>query len=310
MADKESTRVAYGKTLAKIGSQYPDLVVLDADLSCSTQTQYFAKEYPERFFNVGVAEQDLIGTAAGLALGGKIPFASSFAMFATGRAFEIVRNSVAYPNLNVKIAATHAGVTVGEDGASHQTVADVAIMRALPNMRVVVPGDPTEAAQAVEVLAQEPGPFYLRLMRSKIPYLYDENYKFQVGKASILRQGKDGALVGMGGMVSECLAAATTLEKDGIQMTVVNMSTIKPLDEDCLLQIAAEVPFIMTVEEHSVIGGLGGAVCECLAEKAKIPVYRKGLNDVFGQSGASEALLDHYGLTAPHIVAAVKDKMK
>ncbi|OGP12866.1 MAG: transketolase [Deltaproteobacteria bacterium RIFCSPLOWO2_02_FULL_50_16] len=306
MADKESTRVAYGKALVTLGEKNPDVVVLDADLSCSTQTHFFAKKFPHRFFNVGVSEQDLMGTAAGLALGGKTVFASSFAMFATGRAFEIVRNSIAYPHLHVIVAASHAGVTVGEDGASHQAVVDVALMRALPHMRVVVPGDPLEAQQMVRTLAEEEGPFYLRLMRSKIPYIYDETYKFQLGKASVLKRGKDGALVAMGGMVSECLEAARSLAKDGISLSVVNMSTIKPLDEECLLALASEVPFVMTVEEHSIIGGLGGAVCECLAAKARIPVYRKGLNDVFGQSGTAEGLLEHYGLTAASIQETVK----
>ena len=310
MAEKEATRVAYGKALVRLGKTHPEIVVLDADLSCSTQTNFFAKEFPERFFNVGVAEQDLMGTAAGLALGGKTAFASSFAMFATGRAYEIVRNSIAYPNLNVKIAATHAGITVGEDGASHQTVGDVSRMRTVPNMRVVVPGDPLEAEQMVETLVETPGPFYLRLMRSKIPYILGPNYRFRLGKAHVLRKGKDGALVAMGATVSECLQAAQNLEQAGIQMTVVNMSTIKPLDRDCLYELAETVPFVMTVEEHSIIGGLGGAVCECLAEIGKIPVYRKGISDVFGQSGTAEGLMEHYGLTAPSIQAAVRERLK
>lgn len=295
-SDKIATRDAYGKALAELGAKDPRVVVLDADLSGSTKTAVFAKAFPERFFNMGVAEQDLMGTAAGFALAGKIPFASTFAMFATGRAFEIVRNSIAYPHLPVRICASHAGLTVGEDGASHQTIADIAIMRVLPGMTVIVPADATETSQLIPAIVDIPGPVYVRLSRAAFPVLFGSDYQFKVGKAHRFTQGKDIALVACGLMVGQCLAAAKILETQGIQASVVNMSTIKPLDETMLLQLAEEVGHIVTVEEHSILGGLGSAVAECLAEKHPVRVHRVGVRDEFGQSGPAEALLKHYRL--------------
>ncbi|HCU24200.1 MAG TPA: transketolase [Deltaproteobacteria bacterium] len=294
--DKIATRDAYGKALIEVGKDYPQVVVLDADLSCSTKTIGFAKAFPERFFNMGVSEQDMMGTAAGLALSGKIPFASTFAMFAVGRAFEIVRNSIVYPHLPVKICATHAGLTVGEDGASHQTIADIAVMRVLPGMTVIVPADAVETQQVIHQIIEWPGPVYVRLSRAASPVFLGSDYRFQIGKAAELRSGKDIAIVACGLMVSHALQAADLLEKQGIHATVVNMATIKPLDAELLHKLAREIGILMTVEEHSVLGGLGSAVAECLAEDSHALVHRYGVMDQFGQSGPAEALLKHYQL--------------
>jgi Transketolase, C-terminal subunit len=294
--DKIATRDAYGKALAELGAEDPRIVVLDADLSGSTKTAVFAKAFPERFFNMGVSEQDMMGTAAGFALAGKIPFASTFAMFATGRAFEIVRNSIAYPHLPVRICASHAGLTVGEDGASHQTVADIALMRVLPGMTVIVPADATETRQVIRKIVDLPGPVYVRLSRAAFPVIFGEDYRFEVGKGHRLCEGKDVALVACGLLVAHCLEAAKILETQGVRTTVVNMSTVKPLDETLLLQVAKECGKIVTVEEHSILGGLGGAVAEFLAEKHPVKVHRVGVRDEFGQSGPAEALLKHYRL--------------
>lgn len=296
MAEKIATREAYGRALVELGKANSRIVVLDADLSCSTKTGYFAKEFPDRFFNMGVSEQDMMGTAAGLALTNKIPFASSFAMFATGRAFEIVRNSIAYPHLNVKICATHAGLTVGEDGASHQALVDITVMRALPGMTVLVPADATETRQMIHAVADEEGPVYVRLSRSGSPVILGDEYQFEIGKARVLREGKDIGIIACGLMVSHSLEAANLLESQGIQASVVNMSTVKPLDEATLNEIAQKTGRIMTVEEHSIIGGLGSAVAEFLAQEGKVAVHRVGVRDQFGQSGSAQALLKHYKL--------------
>ena len=291
-----ATRDAYGKTLAELGEKNPRIVVLDADLSCSTKTQIFAQKFPERFFNMGVAEQDMMGTAAGLALAGKIPFASTFAVFATGRAWEVVRNSIAYPKLNVKICASHAGLTVGEDGASHQAIADVAVMRAIPNMTVLVPADGPETEAMIRKIVDHPGPVYVRLGRAKVPVIYEGGCDFSIGKGQVLREGKDFAIVATGLMVAYALQVAKNLSKQGIEATVVNMSTIKPIDEALLKQLAQKFPLLVTVEEHSIIGGLGSAVAETLSEVQPVKIKRIGVRDQFGQSGTYQDVLHYYQL--------------
>jgi len=301
--EKQATRDAYGKALVELGHRYQDLVVLDADLSKSTKTAEFAQTFPHRFINAGIAEQNMMGMAAGLAASGKIAFASSFAIFAAGRAFEIVRNSLAYANLNVKICATHAGLTVGEDGGSHQSVEDIAIMRCIPNMTVVVPADGTTTRKAVEAVYHRPGPVYLRLGRPAVPVLYDDSMDFQIGKGVELRQGRDATLIGCGIMVAKCLEAADRLQAEGIQVSVVDMHTVKPLDRELIEIKARETGAILTVEEHSILGGLGGAVCEAVCELFPVPVVRMGINDLFGQSGTPDELLEYYGLSVAGIVA-------
>jgi transketolase len=303
---KIATRDAYGRTLVELGRENPDIVVLDADLSKSTKTVEFYKEFPHRFFNMGIAEQNLMGTAAGLAAAGKIPFVSTFAIFAAGRAFEQVRNTIVYPWLPVKIAATHAGVTVGEDGGSHQSIEDIALMRVLPGMRVLVPADAEETAQAIKTAAASPGPFYIRLGRAGVPQIYDSGYRFELGKASVLRQGDDAAVLACGVLVAKALQAAETLADQGIQVTVINISTIKPLDVKSVVEAARQTKAVVTAEEHSVIGGLGGAVAEVLGEHCPVPLERLGVEDTFGESGLPEELLEKYGLTAGGIVAKVE----
>lgn len=305
-----ATRDAYGKALVKLGAQNTNVVVLDADLSKSTKTHDFKKNYPERFFNMGIAEQNLMGTAAGLAASGKVAFASTFAVFATGRAFEQIRNSIAYNKLNVKIAATHAGLTVGEDGASHQSIADMAVMRALPNMTVIVPADGIEAEKAVLYAAEMDGPVYIRLGRSAVPVLYDEEYRFQAGKASVLQAGKDVTIMACGIMVAEALKAAEELAGEGISAGVINISTIKPLDTAAIVKAAKETGAVVTAEEHSIIGGLGSAVAEALAENTPVPLVRVGVQDTFGESGKPQELLEKYGLTAASIKEAVRKVLK
>ena len=303
--EKKSTRVAYGEALVKLGKVNKDVVVLEADLSKSTMTAYFKKEFPERHINVGIAEADMIGTAAGIATTGKIPFASTFAHFAAGRAFDQVRNSVAYPHLNVKICPTHAGVSLGEDGGSHQSVEDVALMRAIPGMVVLSPADAVETEKMVFAVAEYNGPVYVRLGRLNIPVLFDENYKFEIGKAATLREGNDVAILATGLMVSEALEAAKLLEEKGIKARVVNVSTIKPLDTETVLKAAKECKFIVTSEEHSVIGGLGSAVSEYLSEVHPAKVVKHGIQDVFGQSADGETMLTNYGLRAKDIAEIV-----
>ncbi|MEW6621875.1 MAG: transketolase family protein [Bacillota bacterium] len=301
---KIATRDAYGKTLVELGKKFDNLVVLDADLSKSTKTALFKEAYPNRFFNVGIAEQNLICAAAGLSLGGKVPFASTFAMFASGRGFEQIRNSVCYPRLNVKIAVTHAGITVGEDGASHQANEDVACMRAIPNMSVLVPADAVETEQIVEAAYHYDGPVYIRLGRLAVPVIYDESYKFQWGRASRLKEGRDASIIAIGLMVSKAIEAAELLAEEGIKVSVYNMSTVKPLDVQAIEE-AAENGCIVTAEEHVLIGGLGSAVAEVLGERCPVPLERVGLKDTFGESGKPDELLKKYGLTAGDIAAAV-----
>lgn len=302
-----ATRDAYGEALKELGKTNKDVVVLDADLSGSTKTAVFKKEHPERFINVGIAEQNLIGTAAGLAASGKIPFASSFAMFAAGRAFEIIRNSVAYPKLNVKIAATHAGLTVGEDGASHQALEDISIMRTIPNMVVISPADGVEAKAAVLAAAEYDGPVYIRLGRSKVPTIFNEDsYKFEIGKAVELSDGKDVTIIANGIMVSKALEAKEELSKEGIDARVINIHTIKPIDSEIIIKAAKETGAIVTVEEHNIIGGLGSAVSEVLVENTPVPLERVGVKDTFGESGNGDDLLKKYGLTKENIVETAK----
>lgn len=303
---KVATRDAYGNALAKIGAENKDIVVLDADLSKSTKTVNFAKEFPERFFNIGIAEQNLIGTAAGLAAGGKIPFASTFAVFATGRAFEQIRNTVCYPKLNVKIAASHAGLTVGEDGGSHQAIEDIAIMRSLPNMTVLVPADGIETEAVVRAAVDYKGPVYIRLGRPNVPVIMPENYEFQIGKAVRLRDGKDITIIATGIMVSMALEAAEVLAEEGLEVRVVNMASIKPIDTEEVIRAAKETGAIITAEEHNIIGGLGSAVAEVIVENHPVPMARVGVKDVFGESGTPNDLLEKYELTSKALVQEVK----
>ncbi len=306
MAEKMATRQAYGDTLTALGAKDENIVVLDADLSGSTMTKMFAKEFPERFFNVGIAEQNLYGIAAGLAISGKTVFASTFAMFAAGRAFEIIRNSIGYTHANVKICATHAGVTVGEDGGSHQAIEDMALMRSIPGMTVVNPSDGVSAARLVEEAAEIQGPVYVRLGRAAVPILYGEDAKIQIGKAVTLRDGTDFTIIATGVMVSEALAAAELLAQQGLSVRVLDMHTIKPIDEDAIVKAAKETKGIVSAEEHTVLGGLGGAVAEVLAKKHPAPMEFVGIQDVFGQSGKPDELLAAYNLTAKDIVQAVE----
>ncbi|MCX7885395.1 MAG: transketolase family protein [Caloramator sp.] len=302
-----ATREAYGKALVELGKENKDVVVLDADLSKSTKTADFAKAYPDRFFNIGIAEGDLMATAAGLSTCGKIPFASTFAIFASGRAFEQIRNSICYPELNVKIAATHAGLTVGEDGASHQSIEDLAIMRAIPNMTVICPCDDVETMAAIKEAAAMKGPVYIRLGRSAVPTLNNEkDYKFEIGKAVTLKEGEDVTIFATGIMVNEALKASEVLKEQGINAQVINIHTIKPIDEEAVIKAAKKTGAVVTCEEHNVIGGLGSAVCEVLSEYCPVPVKRVGVMDMFGESGKPAELLKEYGLTAENIVEAAK----
>ncbi|MEG6523070.1 transketolase family protein [Desulfotomaculum sp. 1211_IL3151] len=306
MTKKIATRDAYGQELVRLGAENKDIVVLDADLSKSTKTHDFMKNYPERFFNMGIAEANMMATAAGLAAVGKIPFASTFAMFATGRAFEQIRNSICYTKLNVKIAATHAGVTVGEDGGSHQSIEDIAIMRALPGMTVFVPADAVETAAAIRAAAEIKGPVYIRLGRSGVPVIHGENFKFIPGEAVTLKEGTDVALIATGIMVPAALEAAKKLADQHINAMVVDIHTIKPLDIVAVVEAARKCGAVVTAEEHSIIGGLGSAVAETLAEHYPVPLQRVGVRDTFGESGKPEELLGHFGLTADNIAAAAQ----
>ncbi|SPF55953.1 transketolase, C-terminal subunit [Candidatus Desulfosporosinus infrequens] len=307
MADKVATRDAYGKALLVLGAENPKVVVLDADLSKSTKTADFGKKYPERFFNMGIAESNLLGTAAGLAAAGKIPFASTFAIFAVGRAFEQIRNSIAYPKLNVKIAATHAGITVGEDGGSHQAIEDVAIMRAVPNMVVLVPADGEETRQVILAAAKYNGPVYIRMGRLEVPLLFGSDYSFEIGKANVLKEGTDVAIMANGVMVSMALEAAELLAAEGISVSVVNVASVKPLDEETIVRVAKQTKAIVTAEEHNIIGGLGSAIAEVLGEKQPTPMVRVGIKDTFGESGRPQELLEKYGLTKADLVNAVRE---
>ncbi|MDI6692673.1 MAG: transketolase C-terminal domain-containing protein [Anaerosomatales bacterium] len=306
MSEKRATREAYGPTLVELVREGFDVVVVEADLSKSTTTAKFAAAYPDRFFNTGVAEQNMIGTAAGLAAAGKVAFTGSFAVFATGRAYDQIRNTLCYSKLDVKIAPTHAGITVGPDGGSHQMLEDIALMRVLPGMRVLVPADAHAAASAIRLAASTPGPFYVRLGRAAVPVLYPDGVEVGVGKATVLREGTDVTIAACGVMVAEALAAADTLAHDGISAEVIDVFSIKPLDEDTLLASALKTGAVVTAEEHSVIGGLGSAVAELLSERAPARMRRVGVRDSFGTSGEPAELMAHYGLTSEHIADAAR----
>ena len=306
MADKIATREAYGNALAELGEKY-DFVVLDADLAAATKTGTFKKKFPERFFDCGIAEGNMMSVAAGIATTGKPVFASSFAMFAAGRAFEQIRNSIGYPHLNVKIGATHAGITVGEDGATHQCLEDIALMRTIPGMTIINPADAVEARAAVEAALNINGPVYLRFGRMAVPVINQADAKFEVGKGVQMADGKDVTIVATGIMVNMALEAAKTLEAEGISARVINIHTIKPLDKEIVLKAAKETGAIVTAEEHNIIGGLGSAVAEAVCEACPVPVVRVGTNDVYGHSGKVPPLLEMYGLTPANIVAKAKE---
>ncbi len=304
--DKKATREGYGDGLVALAEVRPDLVVLDADLAAATKTSIFKKAYPEKHFECGIAEQNMMGIAAGIASTGKLVFASSFAMFATGRAFEIVRNAICYPNLNVKIGGTHGGISVGEDGATHQCNEDIALMRAIPGMTVINPADYIEAKAAVLAMAEHVGPAYLRFGRLAIPVYNSPDYKFEVGKGITLKDGKDITIIATGLMVAEAIEAGKALAEQGIDARVINIHTIKPIDREIIIKAARETGKIVTVEEHSVIGGLGSAVGDVVLEEYPVPVVKIGIQDVFGHSGAAKDLLVEFGLTAENIVHTVK----
>lgn len=307
---KIATRDGYGNALAELGREHEDVVVLDADLAAATKTGVFKKEFPERFIDCGIAEENMMGVAAGLAAAGKVPFASSFAMFAAGRAFEQVRNSIGYPHLNVKIGASHAGISVGEDGATHQCNEDIALMRTIPGMVIINPSDAVEARAAVRAAYEIDGPVYMRFGRLAVPVINDRtDYKFEVGKGIVLREGKDVAIIATGLCVNSALEAAEKLAEEGIQAKVINMHTIKPLDEDLVVEAAKETGKVVTVEEHSVIGGLGSAVCDVLCEKLPTSVLKIGVNDVFGESGPAVKLLEKYRLDGQGVYEQIKDFM-
>ena len=308
MGERKSIRAQYGKTLVELGKINKNIVVLDADLSCSTQTAVFAKEFPERFFNMGIAEQDMMATAAGLAATGKIPFASTFSMFASGRAWDQVRNSICYPRFDVKIVATHGGITVGEDGASHQALEDVSIMRSIPNMTVIVPADCTETEEVIRFAAVYNGPMFIRLARTNVPDVFEKGkYKFDLNKAVVVREGTDVTLVTNGETLAEVIEAAENLNKKGISAEIIHAPVVKPLDSSTIIKSAAKTKKVITVENHSVIGGLGSAVCEALSENQPVRVLRIGINDEFGQSGEQRELMDFYGLTAEKLTEKIAD---
>jgi len=307
MANKIATRESYGNALKELGEEFPNLVVLDADLAAATKTGIFKKAYPDRHIDCGIAECNMVSIAAGLSTVGKIPFVSSFAMFAAGRAFEQVRNSVGYPHLNVKIGATHAGITVGEDGASHQCNEDIALMRTIPGMVVMCPADDVEAKAAVRAALEYNGPVYIRFGRAAVPVINDRpDYSFEIGKGTIVREGSDVTIVATGICVDSALGAAESLAADGISAEVINICTIKPLDEELILNSAKKTGKVVTVEEHTVIGGLGSAVCDCLCANYPVPVRKLGMQDVFGESGSAAALVEKYGLDAKGVYTSVK----
>lgn len=302
---KIATRQSYGEMLEQLGEENRNIVVLDADLSTATKTEIFAKKFEDRFFDMGIAEQDMIGTAAGFATCGKIPFASTFAVFAAGRAYDQIRNSVCYPNLNVKICATHAGITVGEDGATHQMLEDIAMMRTLPNLKVFSPSDDIETKFIIKEISKLNGPCYVRLSRLATPVIYDENEKFEIGKAKQIGKGQDATIFATGVCVSESLKAKEELEKQGIYVRVVDIHTIKPIDKDTIIKCAKETKKLITVEDHNIIGGLGSAICEVLAEEFPAKVTRLGINDTFGKSGNAVELMKYFGIDSEAIIKAV-----
>ena len=303
--EKIATREAYGNALAKIGEN-KDVVVLDADLSGSTKSAVFAKKYPERFFNLGISEQDLVGTAAGLAISGKIPFASSFAVFISGRAYDQVRVSVAYSNINVRLVGSHAGLMTGEDGATHQALEDIALMRALPNMTVIQPADAIETEKTVVALINYKGPVYLRTSRSGVPVIFDENYKFEIGKGVLLNNGTDVTIIATGSLVHEAIEAVKVLEKKSISARLINIHTIKPIDKDIIIKAAKETKAIVSCEDHSIIGGLGSAISEVLTQEQPCIMEMIAVKDKFGESASPKELYEKYGLTAEHIVMATE----
>lgn len=301
-----ATRDSYGATLVELGAEHENLVVMDADLAAATKTAAFKKAYPDRFFDAGIAEGNMVCVAAGLAATGKVVFASTFAMFAAGRAFEQIRNSIGYPHLNVKIAASHAGISVGEDGASHQCCEDIGVMRTIPGMTIINPADDVEARAAVRAAFELDGPVYLRLGRLAVPTVLDSSYKFTIGKGVQLTQGSDVTIIATGLMVKEALEAQELLANDNISARVINMATIKPIDREIIVKAARETGCIVTAEEHNIIGGLGSAVAEVICEECPVPVLRVGVNDIFGRSGPAKELLNVYGLNAANIVAKAK----
>jgi transketolase len=304
------TRNVYGEVLAELGETYKNIVVLNADLSGSTKTELFHKKFPHRFFNMGIAEQDMIGTAAGLATTGKIPFVSTFAIFAVGKPWEQIRQSITNPNLNVKIVATHAGITVGEDGASHQSIEDIGLMRILPNMTVIVPADGVETRKALKEIVDYQGPVYMRLSRMRFPVIFDESYEFKISKGSVISKGTDVTIFATGLMVSQSLQAIEKLEDEGISTQLINISTIKPIDQELIIEAAKTTGAVVTAEEHSIIGGLGSAVAEVLSENCPTPIKRIGVKDLPGTSGNPAELLDRYQLNPQHIISAVKEVLQ
>lgn len=309
MNDKKiATRQSYGETLVKLGKENKDIVVLDADLASATKTNLFAKEYPDRFLDMGIAEANMLGTAAGLATCGKIPYASTFAVFAAGRGYDQIRNSICYPNLNVKICATHAGITVGEDGATHQMLEDISLMRGLPNMTVISPSDDIQTKWVIEEISKVKGPVYVRLARLATPVLYEENQKFEIGKAIQIGEGTEGTVFATGVMVAEAIQAKEELEKQGVHIRVVDMHTIKPIDKEVIVRCAKETKKLISIEDHSVIGGLGSAISEVLTEEYPTKLERIGIQDTFGKSGKAEELMKYFGLTAKTIIEKFSER--
>lgn len=303
--NKKSIREAFGKELVELGAKYPNVVVLDADVSCSTQTKLFAQAYPDRFFDVGIAEQNMIATAAGLSLTGKIPFAATFAVFATGRTYDQIRTSVCYQHANVKVIGTHGGITVGEDGATHQALEDVSLMRGLPCMTVIVPADSNECAQALQFAAEHDGPVYIRIARNSLPDIYPADYKFNPYKANVLKEGKDLTIISNGDVLAEAYRAAEILASKGIDAEVISVPVVKPFDKETIIESVKKTGFAVTLENHSIMGGLGSAVCEALSENYPARVLRLGMNDTFGQSGTPKDLLKYYGLDAQSVANRV-----
>ena len=307
--NKKSIRSAFGKTLAELGKTNKDIVVMDADLACSTQSQMFGKEFPDRFFDCGIAEQDMIATAAGLASEGKIPFVSSFAMFATGRTYDQIRNSVCYPEFNVKIIGTHGGITVGEDGASHQALEDIALMRNIPNMSVIVPADCKECEEVIKFAANNYGPMYIRIARTNLCDIFDDSYEFDFCKVKVIEEGTDVTVITNGETLAEVIEAGEILKAQGYSVQILHAPVVKPLDGATIIEKAKQTKFVITVENHSIIGVLGSAVCELLAEYYPMPVHRFGINDTFGQSGKWDFLLDYYGLSAQKLAKNIKKQI-
>lgn len=305
LKEKKATRQSYGEALVELGKSRDDIVVLNADLSTATKTKLFAKEFPQRFFDIGIAEQDMMSTAAGFATCNKIPYASTFAVFAAGRAYDQIRNSICYPNLNVKICVTHSGITVGEDGATHQMLEDISLMRTLPNMTVMCTSDDTQTKWAVKEITKIKGPVYLRLSRYETPIIYDENTKFEIGKAIEIGEGTDATIIATGDVVAEAIKAQQELKQQGIKVRVLDIHTIKPIDTEAIIRAAKETKKIVTIEDHNIIGGLGSSVCEVLAENYPTKVIRMGINDVFGKSGTAEELMKYFKITAEDIIKQI-----